>query len=80
MILSKNTCPREIYSNFVSVADFHIREIRSAIESKNIKKLGELYEEENLLFRKVCLNTRPPAGLLVRNNTKSSFASHETTP
>lgn len=60
MILSKNTCLREIYSNFVSVADLHIREIRSAIESKNIKKLGELYEEENLLFRKVCLNTRPP--------------------
>ena len=38
MILSKNTCPREIYSNFVSVADLHIREIRSAIEFKNIKK------------------------------------------
>lgn len=60
MMLSKMTCPREIYSNFVSVADLHIKEIRSAIHSKNIEKLGEFYEKENLLFRKVCLNTRPP--------------------
>ena len=59
MMLSKMTCPREIYSNFVFVADLHIKETISAINSKNIQKLGEFYEKENLLFRKVCLNTRP---------------------
>jgi diphosphomevalonate decarboxylase len=37
-----------------------VKEIKSAIKSKNIRKLGELYEKENLLFRKVCLNTSPP--------------------
>ena len=60
MMLSKMTCPKKIYSNFESVADLHIKEIISAINFKNIKKLGEFYEKENLLFRKVCLNTRPP--------------------
>ena len=60
MKLSVKSCSKEIYSNFVSVADLHIKEIRSAIKSKNIRKLGKFYEKENLLFRKVCLNTNPP--------------------
>jgi diphosphomevalonate decarboxylase len=60
MMLSKKSCSKEIYSNFVSIADLHMKEIRSAIKSKNMGRLGEFYEKENLLFRKVCLNTNPP--------------------
>ena len=60
MRLSKQTCPQSIYSTFTNVADLHIEEMRSAIASRDIEKLGVFYETENDLFRKVCLKTVPP--------------------
>jgi diphosphomevalonate decarboxylase len=60
MKLSKKTCPEQIYSSFVSVADPNIEQIRAALTARNITKLGASYEEENYLFRQVCLKTRPP--------------------
>jgi diphosphomevalonate decarboxylase len=59
MKLSKNTCPEQIYSDFVSVANPHIEQIIRALLARNIAKLGALYEEENYLFRQICLKTKP---------------------
>jgi diphosphomevalonate decarboxylase len=59
MKLSKRTCPAEIYSEFVSVANHHIEGISTAALERDIGKLGELYEKENYLFRQVCLKTTP---------------------
>lgn len=60
MKLSKRTCPAEIYSKFVSVANHHIEGISTAVLERDIGKLGALYEKENYLFRQVCLKTTPP--------------------
>src|SRR5215210_1718903 len=60
MKLSKKTCPEQIYSGFVSVADPHIEQISAALSARDIAKLGASYEEENYLFRQVCLKTTPP--------------------
>ena len=60
MKLSKKTCPAEIYSEFVSVANHHIEGISTAVLERDIGKLGALYEKENHLFRQVCLKTTPP--------------------
>lgn len=60
MQLSKKSCPEQIYSGFVSVADPHIEQISAALSARDIAKLGASYEEENYLFRQVCLKTMPP--------------------
>jgi diphosphomevalonate decarboxylase len=60
MKLSKKTCPEEIYSEFVTVANDHIEQISTAVLERDIAKLGVLYEKENYLFRQVCLRTTPP--------------------
>jgi diphosphomevalonate decarboxylase len=60
MKLSKMTCPEQIYSEFVSIADPHIQQISEALSARDIAKLGPLYEKENYLFRQVCLMTMPP--------------------
>jgi diphosphomevalonate decarboxylase len=60
MKLSKQTCPEKFYSEFVSVADPHIQQISEAVSTRDISKLGPLYEKENYLFRQVCLRTMPP--------------------
>ncbi|MDQ3561628.1 MAG: diphosphomevalonate decarboxylase [Thermoproteota archaeon] len=60
MKLSKRTCPAEIYSELVSVANHHIEGISTAVLERDIGKLGALYEKENYLFRQVCLKTTPP--------------------
>jgi diphosphomevalonate decarboxylase len=59
MKLSKKTCPEQIYSEFVSVANNHIEQISTAVLERDIGKLGVLYEKENYLFRQVCLRTTP---------------------
>ena len=60
MKLSKKTCPEQIYSGFVSVAGPHIEQISATLSARDIAKLGASYEEENYLFRQVCLKTTPP--------------------
>ncbi|MDQ3888771.1 MAG: diphosphomevalonate decarboxylase [Thermoproteota archaeon] len=60
MKLSKRTCPEQVYSQFVSVANHHIEGISTAVLERDIAKLGVLYEKENYLFRQVCLKTTPP--------------------
>ena len=60
MKLSKKTCPEQIYSGFVSFAGPHIEQISAALSARDIAKLGASYEEENYLFRQVCLKTTPP--------------------
>ena len=60
MKLSKETCPEQFYSEFVSVADPHIQQISEALSARDIAKIGPLYEKENYLFRQVCLKTMPP--------------------
>jgi diphosphomevalonate decarboxylase len=60
MKLSKMTCPKQFYSEFVSIADPHIQQISEALSARDIAKLGPLYEKENYLFRQVCLMTMPP--------------------
>jgi diphosphomevalonate decarboxylase len=59
MKLSKMTCPESLYATFANVADVHIEEIKSAIASRDIERLGAFYETENNLFRQVCLKTIP---------------------
>ncbi|HEY6756779.1 MAG TPA: diphosphomevalonate decarboxylase [Nitrososphaera sp.] len=59
MKLSKKTCPEQIYSSFVSAADPHIEQVSAALSARDIAKLGASYEEENYLFRQVCLKTIP---------------------
>ncbi len=60
MKLSKSTCPESLYALFNNVADVHTEQIKSAIDTRDIETLGALYETENSLFRRVCLNTIPP--------------------
>lgn len=60
MRLSTLTCRHDVYSHFVNIAELNIDEAGLAIRSKDIERLGRVYESENLLFRKVCLNTTPP--------------------
>ncbi len=60
MQLSKKSCPEQIYSGFISVADHHIEQISTALLVRDIAKLGASYEEENYLFRQLCLKTTPP--------------------
>jgi diphosphomevalonate decarboxylase len=59
MKLSKRTCPKQLYSDFVSVASHHIEQISTAVSTRDIAKLGALYEKENCLFREICLKTTP---------------------
>ncbi len=59
MKLSKKTCPKQLYSDFVSIANPHIEQISTALSARDIAKLGVLYEKENYLFRHICLNTIP---------------------
>lgn len=59
MRLSKLTCPEALYTTFSRIADHHIEEMRSAIAAMNIQKLGQFYETENELFRKVCMQSAP---------------------
>ncbi len=59
MKLSAKTCPQPIYSNFVSVANTHIEQISAALLARDLSRIGALYEEENHLFRQVCINTMP---------------------
>ncbi len=60
MKLTKRTCPEQVYSEFVSVANHHIEGTTTAVLERDIAKLGVLYEKENYLFRQVCLKTTPP--------------------
>ena len=60
MKLSKETCPEQFYSEFVRVADPHIQQISEALSTRDISKIGPLYEKENYFFRQVCLKTVPP--------------------
>ncbi len=60
MKLTKRTCPEQVYSEFVSVANHHIERTSTAVLKRDIAKLGVLYEKENYLFRQVCLKTTPP--------------------
>jgi len=59
MRISKETCPKSLYSTFSRAADLHIEEMRAAIAQRDIGKLGTYYETENTLFRKVCLQSIP---------------------
>ena len=59
MRISTRTCPAEIYSGFVAVAESHVSEAQEAIEHRDLQNLGEVYEFENAFFREVCLNTEP---------------------
>jgi diphosphomevalonate decarboxylase len=59
MKLSKKTCPKDFYSDFVNIANHHINKITKALLARNIGTLGALYEKENYLFRQVCLKTTP---------------------
>lgn len=60
MKLSTKTCPEQLYSNFVNIANQHIEQISTALLARDIAKLGALYEKENSLFRQICLKTIPP--------------------
>jgi diphosphomevalonate decarboxylase len=66
MKLSKKTCPEQIYSSFVSAADPDIEQVSAALSTRDIAKLGASYEEENYLFRQVCLKTTPPLDYWMR--------------
>lgn len=59
MTWSKKTCPASLYSLFARVSCDHIEQAISAIKTRDIGKLGALYEKENNLFREVCLKTTP---------------------
>lgn len=60
MRLSARTCPAEIYTGFVGAAEASVLEVQDAIESRDVRALGEIYEFDNALFREVCVNTEPP--------------------
>jgi diphosphomevalonate decarboxylase len=59
MRMTTRTCPAEIYNGFVSASDAHSADAGDAIESRNLQKLGEVYEFDNAFFREVCMNTDP---------------------
>lgn len=59
MRMSTKTCPPDIYSRFVAAAHDHVQDSQDAIASRDLCKLGEVYEFDNAFFREVCLNTEP---------------------
>lgn len=59
MRLSVQTCPASTYSEFVKAADCHVREAEQAITKRNLRDLGSIYEFDNALFRRVCMETVP---------------------
>ncbi|HEX2014449.1 MAG TPA: diphosphomevalonate decarboxylase, partial [Nitrososphaera sp.] len=59
MALSTRTCPEKLYAQFVAIADPHVKAAGKAIASKSLQTLGSIYEEDNLFFRRVCMNTVP---------------------
>lgn len=59
MRMSTKTCPADIYSGFVAAAENHISDAQEAIASRDLQKLGEVYEFDNAFFREVCMNTEP---------------------
>ena len=59
MNLSKKTCPELLYSVFTNVSSDHIGQASYAMATRDIEKLGTIYEKENALFRQVCLKTTP---------------------
>ena len=59
MRLSTRTCPAEIYSRFVAAADTNVSGAQEAIAGRDLQALGRVYESDNALFRKVCMNTEP---------------------
>lgn len=60
MRFSTETCPKGLYSNFVAAAAFNSKKLNEAISLRNLGQVGEVYENDNILFRQVCLNTTPP--------------------
>ncbi len=60
MRLSKQTCPRNVYSNFVWMAQGHVEQAAEAVAIRDLEGLGKVYEADNMLFRTVCMNTKPP--------------------
>lgn len=60
MRLSKQTCPRKVYSNFVGMAEAHVGQAAKAVAIRDLEGLGKVYEADNMLFRAVCMNTKPP--------------------
>jgi len=60
MRLSKRTCPAKMYSEFVEIAEEHLKKAGDATASRELEALGRAYEDDNLFFRKVCMNTTPP--------------------
>ncbi len=59
MRMSTRTCPPEIYSAFTGAADAHVEKAQAAISPRDLQELGKVYESDNMLFRKVCMNTEP---------------------
>ena len=53
------TCPPELYKFFCDVSEIHINEMIESIKNRDLKRLGELYELENQIFRTVCLYSKP---------------------
>jgi diphosphomevalonate decarboxylase len=60
MRLSMRTCPKDVYSNFVGMAPFHVRKAAEAVATMDLEGLGTVYEADNILFRTVCMKTKPP--------------------
>ena len=54
------TCPKDIYANFVGIAEKHAGKAGQAIAALDLQMLGDIYESDNLLFRQVCMRTLPP--------------------
>ncbi len=59
MRLSKQTCPRKVYSNFVGMAESLVGQAAEAVAIRDLEGLGKVYEADNMLFRTVCMNTKP---------------------
>lgn len=59
MRLSKQTCPSNLYSNFVGMAQGHVEQAAEAVAIRDLEVLGKVYEADNMLFRTVCINTKP---------------------
>jgi len=60
MRLSRRTCPKDVYSNFVGMAEDHVRRAARAVTIRDLEGLGKVYEADNMLFRTVCMKTKPP--------------------
>jgi len=74
MRLSTQTCPVKIYSGFVKIAEAHVKDAGEAIASRNLERLGQVYEDDNLFFRRVCMNTEPQLEYW-SNSTRDVFSS-----